>query len=266
MMKKTFLLLLTIPLLAACSTSTGIANQRYNGRVIEMNEEAITAYDKRQEIIGSEKEAVAIDIPDFFLESSLEWAGQEEPFPLTEDVLVVGQDISAGRYTIIKSEKMPSGYLTVADSNSNVIFEHFLDYNFDTLELNLHEGLQLWANEGREPRLELYGTRIEPGSNMVHIGGPEAPPLEENETLLYNGVHHVGVEIDAGLYDVKVLPSYSGSGSNYLYLLDPNGHFQLFELKVSPWQFAETGIEIEFEEDQIIFVVNIEGLHLTPIE
>ncbi|MGP6140719.1 hypothetical protein [Jeotgalibaca sp. A127] len=252
MQKKLLVLLSLLPLLTACSSFTGVINQRYGARVIETNEEAVTAYKKSHEIIGEEKEILGAVLPEFFFQEPLDFSGEEKPRSLSTEPLIVGKDVPEGRYTVSKNEIMQSGYLTVLDAEGEVVYRHFLDFSKNAVELNLYEGMQLKANDGYQPRLLMTGV---PAVGMT--------PLEEGQYQFVNGVFHVGEQIEPGEYVFSLPAGYHTSGVNYVYVLETDGSFRVFEMTGDMRDWMDTSIRLTLEAGQVLYVATNSSLTLT---
>lgn len=265
MHKKNYLFVCLIPLLAACSSYTGVINQRYDGAVIETDAAALTAYAETQTIIKAEKEMLGQAIPDFFYDAPLGFVDEEYIRPLTHEPVTVGIDMPEGRYTIAKSDEMGTGYLTVLDADGTKVYEQLLDYTQSTLELNLYEGMKIKANEGYSPRLIVYGKTVDPfgGANMF---GEAPPPAEDGQKRLGNGVYHIGEHLEPGEYALEVAVNFSTSGVNYVYLLNADGSFKVFELTADYRDWVDNSIPVTLTEGQTLFIASKATTLLTPAE
>lgn len=265
MRKKNYLFVCFIPLLAACSSYTGVVNQRYDGTVIETDATALTAYAETQMIIGAEKEMHSQAIPNFFYDEPLKFVDEEYYRPLTHEPVTIGVDMPEGRYTIAKNDEVGTGYLTVLDVDDTKVYEKLLDYTQSTLELNLYEGMKIMANEGPMPRLLVIGKAVDPfGGAFMY--GQAPPPVEEGQKRFGNGVYHIGEHIEPGEYAIEVAVGSPSSGVNYVYLLHTDGSFQVFELTADYRDWVEHAITLTLDEGQILYIASKATTMLTPTE
>ena len=264
MNKKVYCLLMAIPLLTGCASFAGFAKESYDGRTIDKNEEAISAYQARQEIIGEEKEAMAPTIPDFFFQEPLEFEGEELLMRILSDPIVIGKDVPEGRYIIIRN--FESGYLTVADSSGEVVYQQVLDFSSGNIELNLYDGIQISANSETDPLLLLANHPADSFHEYTIVGGPEQPPLEEGAYEFTNGIFHVGADIKAGAYSVSLPMPSGGSGVKYFYLLNEDKSYQIIEV-VSSYFNEEEGasLVVELEDSQILYIKDFSSIVFSPV-
>lgn len=104
---KLSILTLSILILSACSSFTGIRTPRYDGRPIEADPEKIEAYENSNEIIGEAKEFYLPDsLSQEILAPSLDYV-EHEPVLLEEGTYVIGEDLPAGRVTMNGEKNNP---------------------------------------------------------------------------------------------------------------------------------------------------------------
>lgn len=94
-------------ILSGCSSFTGIRTPRYDGQLIEADEEKIEAYETSNEIIGEEKELYLPEtITQEIRAESLDYT-EHEPVLLEEGTYVIGEDLPAGRVTLNGQKENP---------------------------------------------------------------------------------------------------------------------------------------------------------------
>lgn len=103
-------------LLSACSSFTGIRTPKYDGRPFEVQPEKIAAYEESREIIGEEKEYY---LPESFsadvLNSSLDVV-EHDPLLLEEGTYLIGEDVPAGRVTLLGVKEDPNSVIVGFES------------------------------------------------------------------------------------------------------------------------------------------------------
>lgn len=266
MRKKNYVLLSFIPLLAACSSYTGVISQQYDGERIETDTAVLAAYEEKYEIVGDEKEVLGEALPEFFYREPLDFGDDEDYMhPLTEEPLTVGVDLPEGRYTIVKSEEMGTGYFTVMDTDDTKVFEQLLDFTQNTLELNLYDGMKITANEGYSPRLFIFGKSVAPFDPSAMFADTSRPEVE-GQKHFGNGVYHVGKHIEPGEYNLEVGLNYMATGVNYVYVLQTDGSFNVFELTGDYREWVDSSITLSLEEGQTLFIASKSTTVLTPVE
>lgn len=160
-------------LLSACSSFTGIRTPKYDGQPFEVYPEKIAAYENSQEVIGEEKENY---IPEAFsadiLKPSLDYI-EHEPILLEEGTYLVGEDVPAGRVSLIGEKEDPTlvisgfhdpnaipspedyrvGTMTIRDAEGNFYFENMFHpfYGVKIIQVDFIEG----------HTIEIYGEKPE---------------------------------------------------------------------------------------------------------
>ncbi len=156
MIKQRFkvpLLSLTLVLLNACSSFTGLRTPKYDGQPFVVQPEKIAAFEESREIIGEEKEHY---LPEPFsediLQPSLE-AIEHEPVLLEEGIYTIGEELPPGRVSLIGQKEDPSmsyggftdpntpqepesyrvGTMTIRDSENALYFENMFHPSYGVI-------------------------------------------------------------------------------------------------------------------------------------
>lgn len=218
----TSLLGLTL-LLSGCSDFSGIRKPLYNGERVAPNEEAIEAYQTSHEIVGTEKEfyfrypfSAAIQ------ESSLAYTNAD-PVLLEEGTYTIGEDIPAGRVSLIGNESVFTsennavhvGNLMIRDEADAVYFENLFhtDYGQLVAQVDFIEGHTIEII-GDDPQITAFYKAELPDDPYVLMDPPELlvnlerldfqQPIVKNgaSVTLTAGIYEVGEHLEAGQYDI----------------------------------------------------------------
>lgn len=234
----------TFLLLSACSSFTGLQKEMYDGKTIFRDEAAISAYSERLEIIGKEKiNSFGTQMPDYFLHSPLPFLNHDA-IELSGEPKRVGKDLPAGRYVIEKPEFEMGATLVIRDEEENILLQEVLGFYLSHIELDLHQG----------ETVQMIGQN---GSALNAVSSSSASYQEENKSSisLPNGVWRVGEHLPAGSYYL----SGSDTGNNdipFLYVINEDGTFRLFELWVDFHASGSYEIPVELKEGQVLYLKN----------
>lgn len=221
----TSLLGLTL-LLSGCSDFSGIRKPLYNGEPVAPNEEAIEAYQTSREIVGTEKEfyfrypfSAAIQ------ESSLAYTNAD-PVLLEEGTYTIGEDIPAGRVSLIGNESVFTsennavhvGNLMIRDEADDVYFENLFhsDYGQLVAQVDFIEGHEIEII-GDDPQITAFYTGEFPEDPYVLMDPPELlvnlerldfqqPIVTDGASVtLTAGIYEVGEHFEAGHYHIQTV-------------------------------------------------------------
>jgi hypothetical protein len=131
-------------LLSGCTSFSGLRTPKYDGRPFETQPEKIAAFEESNEIIGEEKnlyisEPFSPDIHD----ASLDYVANE-PILLEEGSYIIGQDIPAGRVTLIGEKDDPSHDITAFRDPSAPPSPE--EYNVGTMTIRDEEDMFYFEN------------------------------------------------------------------------------------------------------------------------
>lgn len=215
-------------ILSGCTGWTGLLPERYDGRLIERNEEVNAAYHENQEIIGEGKEWYLLEpFSEEILAPSLPFS-QAPSQQMEPGVYTAGEDFPEGRYRFLYAQDamqngpMNNATLRVTDSDGQLILQELLSPMSATLvEVDLKAG-NIVSLAGEEFPVKM-GTEALPEQLLYEMGAtPEA------DVILYTGIWEVGEQIEAGTYTISQQP--------------PTGFLYVFEESIEPriYQFAGT--------------------------
>lgn len=223
-----YFLMLVVIFLTSCSKYTGIKTPLYDGKPIKSNEVAIETYRTSAEVIDAEKEFyIRHPFSEDILQKSLDYSN-EEPFLLEEGRYTIGEDLPAGRATLLGNESSFStenydvhvGNLIVRDRAGEIYFENLFhsEYGQLTTQFDLIPGHEITII-GKEPEITVFYEDSLPTDPYVLMDLPvtienfepidKKRPIEnlENGKFLYltAGIYEVGVHLKAGEYEISDL-------------------------------------------------------------
>lgn len=284
--------------LSACSF-TGVRKPLYDGEKVEPKKEAIEIYQESKEITGAEKDYyLRYPFSEDIYNESLAYP-EEEPVLLLEGEYVVGEDLPAGRVSLLGNESIFSsdsyevhvGNLTIRDGAGDVYFENLFhsEYGQQTAQVDLIKGHTLTI-VGTDAEVTAFYTEnfpkdpytlMSPPAVLENLGRLEVKdPIELQEhkdvVNLTAGIYEVGVHLDPGLYEIE---SVRAPHNTELYLFREKGEEEphVFELpvrvaafddeeeEVSEAVIEEKAAQIELKEKDKIYPNLVEYLQLKKI-
>jgi len=243
---------LTLMFLTACSSFNGLRQPLYDGETIAPDEKAIAAYQDSGEIIGAEKEYyVRHPFSQDLYQASLDYP-DADPELLTAGSYTIGEDLPAGRATLLGNESVFSsenmeahvGNFIIYDEAGDIYFENIFhaDYGPLTAQVDLLPGHTIEII-GEEPEITVFYEPtlpenpyqlMEPPELLVNLDelGVQQPIVqnEENETIrLAAGIYEVGEQIEPGTYDIT---NVFAVHNTEMYLFREGEEVRVFELLV----------------------------------
>lgn len=287
-------LLLLMVIAAGCSEFTGLRQPLYDGNPVEPNEEAIAAYQESHEIVGPEKEFyLRYPFSEAIYEESLSHP-DEEPFLLGEGIYTVGEDLPAGRVSLLGNESIFSsennavhvGNLMIRDELDAVYFENLFhsDYGQLVAQVDLIEG-HLIEIIGDDPQITVFYSEEFPEDPYVLMDPPQVlvnlerlyvpqPVMIKGESIqLTAGIYEVGKHLEAGRYEVQTVRA---PHNTELIRFREGEELTVYELLRTPEMDAEEGTEvneptidyptIEFEFGDKIYPSLVYTLELVKVD
>ena len=223
--KKTipYLLAIILLFLTSCSKYTGLRTPLYDGEPIKPNEAAIELYRSTAEVSGAEKEFyIRYPFSHDILQKSLDYPN-EKPFLLEEGSYVIGEDLPAGRASLLGNESSFStenydvhvGNLVVRDAVGTIYFENLFhsEYGQLTTQFDLIPGHEITII-GKEAEITVFYEESLPKDPYILMEVPDLiknldrinvqQPLEIFEAgkivRLTAGIYEVGLHFEAGEY------------------------------------------------------------------
>lgn len=207
--------------LTGCTGWTGLIPEQYDGKQIERDEEAIEAFEDRQEIVGKAKE-LYLDEPfsSNIHQPALSFEGTTETL-LEEKMYVIGEDLPESRYLFaIVEPGRNSGHIRLEDAEGNRIADEYLDIQSGimTVELDLHEGNLLHVSGGE--KLGIYASASGELADELPISGwieEMNRVASEDSNTLQTGIWEVGAQLSAGEYKLVDQPR-----TGFIYIFSKN--------------------------------------------
>lgn len=245
-----YLLAMTLLFLTSCGKYTGLRTPLYDGAPIKSNDEAIEVYRSSAEVIGAEKEFyIRYPFSADILQKSLAYTN-EEPFLLEEGRYVIGEDLPAGRASLLGNESSFStenydvhvGNLIVRDEVGDVYFENLFhsEYGQLTAQFDLIQGHEITII-GTEAEITVFYEETLPKDPYVLMDVPDLTrnldrinvqqPLEFFEDAgvihLTAGIFEVGQHLEAGEY---LLSDLLASHNTEMFIFDESSSPRVIEL------------------------------------
>lgn len=214
--------------LAGCSNFTGLRAPLYDGEPISTDEESIAAYQQSREITGEEKDYyIRHPFSEAIYEPSLETT-DNEPVLLEEGVYTIGEDLPAGRVSLLGNESVFTsennevhvGNLTIRDADDMLYFENLFHSQYGQLvaQVDFIPGHTVEII-GDDPEITVFYDEQFPEDPYVLMDPPELlvnldrvevnQPLvqdEENQSVtLTAGIYEIGKHLEAGSYEMKTV-------------------------------------------------------------
>lgn len=253
LMHKRFLFVVLVMgaiLLSGCSQFTGLRKPLYDGQTVEANEEAMAVYHETSEIIGAEKDLyIRYPFSADLYQPSLAYP-IEDPVLLEEGTYLIGEDLPAGRASLLGNESFFTsenvvihvGNLIIRDAQGDIYFENLFhsDYGQSVAQLDLIAGHTIEII-GRDPEVTVFYTAefpddpyllMDPPEVLVNLGRletiqPVAIDANHQTVTLTAGIFEVGEHLQPGLYEMT---SVLAPHATELYLFRESEDVRVFEL------------------------------------
>ncbi len=277
--------------LIGCSSFNGLRTPLYDGMPAEADEEAINSYRTSREITGEEK-AYYFRYPfsETVYEESLDYPSIP-PLLLEAGEYQIGEDVAAGRASLLSNESMFTGENTVVhvgnlkiyDEQGEVYFENLFhsDYGQLIAQVDLKEGHTIELI-GESPEITVFYAESFPEDPYLLMEPPEVlvnldrltvqNPIVRNEKTveLTAGIFEVGVHLEAGTYEIQQVQA---PHNTELFLFREGEETRVFELLVSSEgenmeSKKNTGINyptIDLQEGDKIYPNLVRKLVLSPV-
>ncbi|HIZ70835.1 MAG TPA: hypothetical protein H9808_03580 [Candidatus Atopostipes pullistercoris] len=261
--------------LSGCSSFMGLRQPLYDGQSMEPKQEAIDIYEKTGEIIGEEKEYYfRYPFSQDIYQPSLEYT-ENEPVLLTDGEYVIGEDLPAGRVSLLGNEssfisdsyEAHVGNFKIYDPKGEVYFENLFHSLYGPLiaQVDLQVGHTIEII-GNDTEISAFYTEnfpknpyelMDPPEVLENLGriGVEQPLTKDEDTVRVTaGIYEVGVHLEAGTYEVL---DVFAPQSTELYLFREGEEPRVFELTLNEMIYnvdeeeMEEMSEKDFEDDPI---------------
>lgn len=283
----------TLLFLTSCSKYSGLRTPLYDGQPIKPDEAAIKAYQSSAEVIGAEKEFyIRYPFSEDVLQKSLPYPN-EEPFLLEEGRYIIGEDLPAGRATLLGNESSFStegydvhvGNLIVRDQAGEIYFENLFhsEYGQLTAQFDLLLGHEITII-GTESEITVFYEERLPKDPYILMDVPDLTrnldrinvqqPLETfddgQSVQLTAGIYEVGQHLEAGAY---LLSDMIAPHNTEMYIFSDSSSPRVIELLMgNPMDLEESQdsvkepAKIELLAGEKIYLSLVKQLKLTRIE
>lgn len=240
----------TLLFLTSCSKYTGLRTPLYDGQAIKPNEPAIETYRTTAEVIGAEKDYyIRHSFSEDMLQKSLTYPN-EEPFLLEEGRYIIGEDLPAGRASLLGNESSFStenydvhvGNLIVRDEVGEVYFENLFhsEYGQLTAQFDLLPGHEITII-GKDAEITVFYQDRLPADPYILMDLPDLienldrmnvqQPIQilEERGIVYltAGIYEVGQHLAAGEY---ILSNLIAPHHTEMYIFDESSTPRVIEL------------------------------------
>lgn len=272
--------------LSGCGQFTGIRQPLYDGQTVAPNEEAIAVYHETAEVTGAEKDYYfRYPFSEALYEPSLDYT-EDEPVLLTSGEYVVGEDLPAGRVSLLGNESVFTPEEYEAHVGNFIIYDEMGEVYFENMFHSLYGQLVAQVDFIPGHKIEIIGTNAEisafytpefPEDPYVLMDPPEIletlerinvqqpVTVEEEEIFLTAGVYEVGTHLEPGTYEIT---DVFAPHNTELYLFRAGEEPRVFELILDSAVFEmidEEPIEVIDEtDDENIQITLQEGDKIYP--
>ena len=259
--------------LTACSQYTGLRTPLYDGEPIEPKEEAIELYRKTAEVTGAEKELyIRYPFSADILQKSLAYPN-EAPLLLEGGRYVIGDDLPAGRATLLGNESSFSsenydvhvGNLVIRDAAGEVYFENLFHSEYGQLlaQVDLISGHELTII-GNAPEITVFYEETLPVDPYVLMDLPmiienigatnmQSPvkTIDDGKVVqLVAGIYEVGLHLEPGEY---LLSDFEAPHNSEMYIFGESLTPRVIELLLNQTA-QEDPAKIKLEAGEKIYL------------
>lgn len=250
--KQLLPLVILLLVLTGCAGFNGLRDPLYNGEPVEPAAGAIEAYRESREVIGDEKDYyIRYPFSEDMTASSLDYPN-EEPVLLGAGTYTIGEDLPAGRASLLGNESVFTGdnydvqvgNLIIRDEAGDIYFENLFhsDYGQLVAQVDLIPGHTIGII-GESPEISVFYSQEFPEDPYALMDPPEllvnmdelsvTQPLVQNEgqeiVQLTAGIYEVGPHLDPGTYD---LTTVQAPHNTELFMFRTGEEVRVFELIV----------------------------------
>ena len=237
-------------ILTGCSSFNGIRQPLYDGNPVLEDEEAIETYQASREITGKEKDYYfRYPFSEAIYNKSLDYP-VAEPLLLEEGEYIIGEDLPAGRVSLLSNESFFSrenavihvGNMIIYDEQDVIYFENLFHSEYGQLvaQVDFISGHRIEII-GEQPEITVFYEESFPEEPYMLMTPPEVlvnleridvknPIIYEDEAVeLSAGIFEVGVHLEPGSY---VIQSVDAPHNTEMYLLRLGEEPRVFELLI----------------------------------
>lgn len=284
--------LIVVFILSGCSRFMGLREPLYDGRPIERDDDAIAIYNESGEIVGDEKEYYfRYPFSEDIYQGSLDYP-EDDPVLLEEGEYIIGEDIPAGRATLLGNQSVFAsenyevhlGNLIIRDETENIYFENLFHAAYGQLvtQVDLIPGHTIEII-GKDPEITVFYSSIIPEDPYMLMDPPQLlinldqlivqQPLtiseEDQSVVLTAGIYEVGVHIEPGAYEVA---DFIAVHSTAMYLFQEGEEPRVFELVMDEDEIPveeldqEDNLTIQLQAGDKIYLELVSSLVLQRVD
>lgn len=250
---KLFPLVVFLLGLTGCASFHGLREPLYDGEAVVPDDEAIESYQTSQEVIGDEKDYYfRYPFSEEMTADSLSYPN-EAPLLLEEGEYVIGEDLPAGRASLLGNESIFTGdnydvqvgNMIIRDEAGDVYFENLFhsDYGQLVAQVDLIAGHTI-EMIGESPEVTVFYAEEFPEDPYVLMDPPEVlvnleelfvpNPVhleaEQGPVQLTAGIFEVGEHLAPGQYEIKTVEA---PHNTELFVFREGEEARVFELLVN---------------------------------
>lgn len=257
-------------IMSGCSGFTGVRQPLYDGEKVEPKEEAIETYHASSEIIGPEKDYYLRNtFSEDIYQPSLDYS-DNEPVLLTTGEYIIGEDVPAGRVSLLGNESVFTadnydihpGNLTIYDEAGELYFENLFHSLYGPLvaQVDFIPGhtIEIVGTETEitafysaefpeDPYVLMDLPTVIENQGFTEVQQPLAE-IEEDVIMLAAGIYEVGVHLEPGTYEMT---DVYAPHSTEMFLFQGDDEPRVFELLLNQKViFVEEGEPVEVTEEE----------------
>lgn len=257
-------------IMSGCSGFTGVRQPLYDEEKVEPKEEAIETYHASSEIIGPEKDYYLRNtFSEDIYQPSLDYS-DNEPVLLTTGEYIIGEDVPAGRVSLLGNESVFTadnydihpGNLTIYDEAGELYFENLFHSLYGPLvaQVDFIPGhtIEIVGTETEitafysaefpeDPYVLMDLPTVIENQGFTEVQQPLAE-IEEDVIMLAAGIYEVGVHLEPGTYEMT---DVYAPHSTEMFLFQGDEEPRVFELLLNQKViFVEEGEPVEVTEEE----------------
>lgn len=287
-------MLIVLLFLTSCANFEGLRSAHYDGDPVTENELAIKKYHDDSEIIDKEKEYyIRYSLSKDILKPSLDYS-HEEAFLLEDGQYIIGEDLPAGRVSLLGNESIFTsenydvhvGNMIIRDEQGDIYFENLFHSAYGVLvsQLDFIDGHEIEVI-GKESQITVFYSEDFPDNPYELMELPELiqnlgqedllDPIrifENGETInLRAGIYEVGRHLESGQYEVRKIEA---PHHTEMYIFRKNIDPQVIELLQNKPNNSENEkqdkatnvVKIELKDGDKIYLQLVNNLELKLLE
>lgn len=282
--KQIFSLFSLLIILAGCSRFNGIRKPLYDGEPVIPDEEALDIYQQSREVTGAEKDYYFRYPFSQDIKQTASDYPNEEPVLLEDVEYTIGEDLPAGRATLLGNESVFTsgnydahvGNFIIRDELDEVYFENLFhsDYGQLVAQVDLIPGHTIEII-GDDPEITVFYSSELPEDPYILMDPPELlinlDELDIQQPIIYDeatetihlaaGIYEVGEHLEAGIYEVTAVHAVHNTE---MYLFRKGEEVRVFELILSGFPEENEAVSTELVNEMYPQIELQEGDKIYP--